>query len=265
MATIVDTNASSAGTVAPARTRDRFYMWLALSCAAIAIGGFMPTYWLQIAPRTFLGGPLLHIHAALCTAWVVFLVSQARLVSQNKIRRHRDWGLAGISLATAVTLLGIAVATTALQAELARGLGDASRAFFITPLAAIAKFAGFTGAAIACVHRPEWHKRLMLVGTISLIEAAGARVAFLLAVGSGPGIRPGLLPPPPSVMPVVVGLLLQLLIVAGMVHDKRTRGAVHPAWIVGLFISVAVILLKVPLSTTSAWLHFADWMAHIAG
>jgi len=66
-------------------------------------------------------------------------------------------------------------------------------------------------------------------------------------------------------MPVVVGLLLQLLIVAGMVHDKRTRGAVHPAWIVGLFISVAVILLKVPLSTTSAWLHFADWMAHIAG
>jgi hypothetical protein len=265
MATIVDTAATEkAAPAAPTEARSRFYLWLAFSCAAIAIGGFMPTYWLQLAPPTFVGAPLLHIHAALSTAWILFLVWQTSLVSRNRIRRHRDWGLAGIALATAVTLLGIAVAVTSLQAELARGLGDSARAFLVTPLAAMARFAGFTAAAIMCVHRPEWHKRLMLAGTIALIEAAGARVAFLLALGHAPGLRPGLLPPPPSIMPVVVGLLLQSLIVIGMIHDKRSRGAVHPAWVVGLGVSVGVIVLKVPLSTTSAWLHFAEWMAHIA-
>ena len=66
-------------------------------------------------------------------------------------------------------------------------------------------------------------------------------------------------------MPVIVGLLLQLLLVVGMVHDWRTRGRVHPAWIVGLAVSVAVIVLKVPLSTTAAWLAFAQWTTTIAG
>lgn len=245
--------------------RGRFYFWLALACAAIAIGGFMPTYWLQLVPRTFRGAPLLHIHAALCTAWILFLISQTWLVSENRIRSHRDWGLAGIALAAVLVVVGYVVAITSMEAELARGLGDAARAFLIVPLAAVTRFGVFTGAAIGCVHRPEWHKRLMMVGTISLIEAAAARFAFLLAVGSGPGVRPGLLPPPPAAMPVIVGLLLQLLVVAGMIYDKKVRGSVHPAWIVGLVGSVAVILLKVPLSTSSAWLAFAEWTTHVAG
>ena len=104
----------------------------------------------------------------------------------------------------------------------------------------------------------------MIVGTVALIEAAAARFGFLMGVGHGPGMRPGFFPPPPAVMPLIVGLLLQLIIVAGMIHDKRTRGAVHPAWIVGLTLSVAVILLKVPLSTTHGWLAFAEWTTHIA-
>ena len=48
--------------------RDRFYLWVALGCGAIAIFGFLPTYWLQLSPRTFVGAPILHIHAVLCTA-----------------------------------------------------------------------------------------------------------------------------------------------------------------------------------------------------
>jgi hypothetical protein len=247
------------------RKRTKLYVWLAVACAAIAIGGFMPTYWLQLAPRTFIGTPLLHIHGAVCTLWVLFLISQAWLVSQNRLRSHRSWGLAGISLATAVVIIGIPTAISSMEAGLARGLGDTSRAFLITPLSAIFRFALFTSAAIACVNRPEWHKRLMIVGTISLIEAAGARVALFLALGSAPGMRPGLGPPPPAIMPVVVGLLLQLLIVVGMIYDWRTRRKVHSAWIVGLVFSVAVIVLKVPLSMTPVWLSFAQWTTTIAG
>ena len=244
--------------------RGRFYLRVSLACGAIAILGFLPTYWLQLAPRTFAGPALLHIHAALCTAWVLFLISQTWLVSNNRLSSHKEWGIAGVSLATAVFIVGLATAISGLEANLARGLGDAARSFFITPLSAILRFGIFTGAAIALVRKPEWHKRLMIVGTVSLIEAAAARFAFMMAVGRAPGLRPGTAPLPPVMMPVVVACLLQLFIVAGMIHDKRVRGSVHPAWIVGLIGSVAVIALKIPLSTSGAWLSFASWATTIA-
>lgn len=245
--------------------RSKFFLWLALACAAIAIGGFMPTYWLQLPAGTFNGPALLHIHGLLNTAWILFLISQAWLVSEGKLRRHRDWGLAGISLATTVVVVGLATAVTGLKLELARGLGDTARAFFVVPVAAITGFAVFTAAAIACTHRPEWHKRLMIVGTVSLIQAAAARIPFTMVNGFAPGLRPGLVTPPPPIMPVIVGFVLQLVIVAGMIHDKRTRASVHPAWIVGLVGSIAIILVKVPLATTPTWLSFAEWTTRIAG
>lgn len=156
--------------------RSRFFMWQAIACAAIAVFGFLPTYWLQLPAGTFVGSPLLHIHGALCTAWVLFLISQAWLVSEGKIRDHRDWGLAGISLATAVVVVGYATAIFGLHERLARGEGDRARAFLSTPFTAITLFAIFVAAAIACTHRPEWHKRLMIAGTVSLVNAAAARL-----------------------------------------------------------------------------------------
>ncbi len=56
---------------------ERFYVWRAGVCAAIAVLGFAPTYWLQPAPGTFVGSPLVHLHAV-------------------------TWGLLGVSLATAI-------------------------------------------------------------------------------------------------------------------------------------------------------------------
>lgn len=245
--------------------RSRFFLWMSVACAAIAVLGFMPTYWLQLPANTFVGSPLLHIHAALSTAWVLFLISQAWLVSKGRIRSHRDWGLSGIALASALVVVGYATAIVGLHERLARGEGNAARAFLSTPLTAMTLFGVFTAAAIACTHRPEWHKRLMIAGTVSLVNAAAARVAFFMAVGHGPGMRPGRVPLPPEVMPTIVGLLLQLVIVAGMINDKRTRGSAHPAWIVAFAVSVSALLLKVPLSHTASWQAFADWTTHIAG
>ncbi|HLO19932.1 MAG TPA: hypothetical protein VK192_05510 [Sphingomicrobium sp.] len=266
MATITETSAAeqSRRTANPKFARSRYFLWLAVTCAAVAVLGFMPTYWLQLPAGTFVGSPLLHIHGALNTAWVLFLISQAWLISKGKVRNHRDWGLAGIALASMVVVVGYVAAIANLEERIARGEGDIARAFFATPVTAMTLFALFTAAAIACNHRPEWHKRLMITGTVSLVDAAAARFAFLIVVGDRPGLRPGLVPPPPEAMPTIVGLLLQLILVAGMVHDKRTRGSVHPAWIVGLAVSASALVLKVPLSHTNGWLAFADWSTRIA-
>jgi len=252
------------GRAVPVR-RTRFYWWAAIACASVAIGGFMGTYWLQLPARTFRGPALLHVHGALCTAWVVFLISQSSLVTRGKVRSHRDWGLFGIALASVLTVVALSVAITAMNVRIAAGYGDPARSFLIVPLSAIGLFAGFTAAAIANVKRPEWHRRFMIVGTVCLIQAALARVFFLIATGGGPGMRPGVLPPPPVGVAAVPALLLELIIVAGMIRDWRVLGRVHPAWIIGAVVITSLELVRGPISASHAWLGFAGFLGGIAG
>lgn len=252
--------------IGPARrTMGTFYVWMAAACALIAFGGFAPTYWLQLAPRTFVGPPLLHIHGALFSAWTLLLLSQTWLASQGRLDHHRAWGLAGISLGTAMVVVGLTAAVYSLNVQLAAGYGDKARGFFLVPVTAIGLFAGFFIAAIANINRSEVHKRLILLATFSLLQAAVARVFFEIVTGGGPGARPGLGPPPPMAIALVPSLLLDLLIVAGMIYDWRTRGRPHPAWIVGLAVITGVVVLRGPLSETPGWIAFAQSMSHIAG
>lgn len=243
----------------------RFYVWMAVTCVLLAFAGFAPTYWLQLVPGTFVGPTLLHIHGLLFSAWTLLLLAQALLVANRRLDLHRAMGLVGISLATAMVVIGLAAAIHTLNLGLAAGYGDRSRAFLILPVSAISMFAGFFAAAIANIRRPEAHKRLILLATISLLQAAMGRVFFVLVTGGGPGLRPGLGPPPPLIIGLVPSLILELLIVAGISYDWRTRGRPHPAWLIGGAIMTAVVLLRGPLGGTTTWLALADSLAHITG
>ena len=255
-----------AATLASQRESSRlFYVWMASACAIVAFGGFAPTYWLQVPAGTFIGPPLLHVHAAVFSAWVVLLFSQASLAASGRLTYHRAWGMAGISLATAMVLLGTAVAILSLKHGLAVGYGERARAFFIVPMSAIVMFAGFFIAAICNIARPEWHKRFILLATIALLAAAVARIFFEVATGGGAGLRPGLAMPPPVSRTIVQGFLVELLIVAGALYDWRTRGKPHPAWLIGAVVQTAVVLIRVPISATPLWMSFADAAARIAG
>lgn len=252
--------------VEPKRQRvNRFYVGMAASCALIAFGAFAPTYWLQLLPGTFVGTPLLHIHGFLFFSWTVLLLVQALLVANGRVDVHRALGLVGVSLATAMVVVGLAAAIQTLNTGIAAGYGDRSRAFFILPVTAIGLFAGFFVAAIANIRRSEVHKRLILLATISLLQAAMARVFFVLITGGGPGLRPGLGPPPPMIIGLVPSLTVELLIVAGMVYDWRTRGRPHGVWLIGAAVTTLVIILRGPIGGTTAWLSIAEAMAHIAG
>ena len=237
--------------IEPVREKVRlFYVWMAAACAVVAFGGFAPTYWLQLPAGTFVGSPLVHVHGVLFSSWTLLLLSQTLLVANGRLRNHRAWGLAGISLATAMVFMGLAAAIQTLTAGLQAGYGDHSRAFLILPVSGMVLFGGFFIAAIANIQRPEAHKRLMLLATITLLQAAMARVFFVLITGGGPGLRPGLGPPPPLVIGLVPSLITELLIVAGLVYDWRTRGRPHPVWLIGAAVTTAVILLRGPLSGT---------------
>ena len=98
-------------------------------------------------------------------------------------------------------------------------------------------FGGLVCAAIANVRRPEIHKRLMLLATISVIPPAIARVFFALNVGIAPGLRPGLGPLRTVESVLAPALIADALVLAGMICDWRTRGRPHPAYVIGGVIS----------------------------
>ncbi len=247
------------------RTPGSFYVWMAAACALIAFGGFAPTYWLQLNPVTVVGPPLMHLHALLFSLWPLLLLSQTFLAATGRLEHHRAWGLAGIALASALVVVGLATAILSLKTGLAAGYGDHQRAFFIVPVTALAMFGVFFIAAIANLGHPEAHKRLILLATISLLQAAVARVFFVLTTGGGPGLRPDIGMPPPVIFGVAPVVVLELLVLAGIVYDWRTRGRPHPVWLIGAALTVAVAVLRVPVSGTSAWLDFANAASHIAG
>ena len=55
-------------------------------------------------------------------------------------------------------------------------------------------------------------------------------------------------------------MLSNVVIVAGMAHDWRTRGKPHSVWTIGLITLVGSELLRTPISASPAWLHFTDWL-----
>jgi hypothetical protein len=98
-----------------------------------------------------------------------------------------------------------------------------------------------------------------------VLQAAVARIPFLITTGGGPGARPGLSPPPPVATAFIAAPIVSLLLAVGVVYDWRTRGRPHPAYVIGIAALLAVGLIRTPLSATPQWLAFADFMRGFGG
>jgi hypothetical protein len=253
--------------------RTRFYLWTAVAMAATAFLGFAPTYWVPLAQGVPERIGVLAVHGTLYFGWTLFVIYQAWLVGSGNVARHRDVGMIGVSLATAMVIFGVLAAINSATRAIGLNAGAAGEAFMIVPLSAVLTFGVLVIAAIVNIRRPEWHKRLMLAATAVILEAPIARpfIVYLVMGGHPPPFAgtvglAGFNGPPPPVLGVLPPALIALLfIVAGMVRDWRVLGKVHPAywWAGGLALSVAV--LRIPLSDTSLWHGFARSLIALAG
>lgn len=254
-------------TVAAPRSRPlvgRFYVIMAALMALVAFTGFAPTYWLRLPYGTFTGSPMLHLHGLLFSLWTLFFLSQAILVSSGRLRNHKAWGLAGISLATAMVFVGLAVAITGLDRRLELGYGDAARAFAIVPVTAALLFGGLVAAAMVNWRRSEWHKRFMLVATAALLQPAIARY-FFIASGNADPIARQVGPPPAIAFTMLPAIIADLFIVAAILYDWKARGRPHPAYLWGLGVVIAVQLSRPFVSQTETWRSFADFLVAFNG
>jgi hypothetical protein len=248
MTTFIDDRRVIDAVAAPARY---FYFSMALACAAVAFLGFAPTFFLPLASGRFSAPPSVMIHGILFFAWSLFFVYQAWLPAAGQTARHRSVGIVGVSLATAMTILGFHAGVTSMQRAAAVGQADAGIAFSIVPWSGIAFFAVVFAIGIAMARRPEVHKRLMLLAGISILDAAVARWFLTFLAPPGP---PG---PPPVAVTIPPAFVAYLLLVVAIVHDWRTRGRPHAVYVIGGLVLVAVKLLNLPISGTHAWHAFA--------
>ena len=162
---------------APVRARvGDFYTWMSAAFVATAFLGFIPTYFEPMAQGKFQANPVVHLHGVAFFGWTLFALVQTSLVPAGKTALHRSVGLIGVSYATLLTVLGLLAALNSLNTATVMGFGAQGEAFLIVPLLVIVTFAVLFTAAIANIRRPEVHKRLMLLATVSVLNKSKASV-----------------------------------------------------------------------------------------
>jgi hypothetical protein len=240
-----------------------FLARMAWACAAIAVLGFLPTYWAPLALGSVAASPVVHFHGLSATAWVLLFAAQATLASQGRFEGHRALGLAGIAIATTMILSGWLAVVGSLEAGIERGFEEQARAFSIVPFTLMLFFAIVVAAAVANARKPEVHFRLMLVATAAVLAPAIARW-FILGAAAARGVPADLLAPPPMMVTLVPALVTDLLIAAAIVHDIRKRGRPHPAYLVAGGALLLLQVARVPASGSAAWHAVTDWLLRFA-
>lgn len=238
---LVQTEAPTITPVSHTRHDRIFHTGIALAFLVTAIAGFAPTYFLKEFYHTPPLTPLLHVHGLVFTGWLLLLLTQSALVAAHRVDVHKRLGIAGAVLAAAMIPVGIMTAIAAARHGAATP-GLDPLVFMVFPVGAVVMFAGFIGAALWKRRQPEIHRRLILLGTVSILTPAIARLSF---VGHNP----------------ILALQLSLLfVIAAMIHDWKSRRRLHPLYIWGGLIVLLSGPVRSGIGHTSAWQSFARFL-----
>lgn len=220
------------------RSYDRaFYTGMALAAAATVLLGFARTFFLRSHfDTTPLAWPFV-VHGTVFTAWIALFVVQTSLIAARRVATHRRLGWAGAGLAVAMVCVALLAAVTAGRRDIAAGYVEESLTFFATPVFSMIVFASLLGTAVALRTRAETHKRLMLLATVSLLDAAVARWPFPSLVGTELGYYG----------------ITDAFILAAIAYDFVSRRGVHPAYVWGGLAIVAGQGLRDVLGATAPW------------
>jgi len=153
-----------------------FFSGMAVLIVASVFVGFAHSYYLAGVFKAPLPNLLVHIHGAVFSCWILLLIAQTSLVAGGRVDLHRRLGLLGFALACLVTILGLLAATDSLGRHFRPGeAGMGVRAFYTVTLTTMLAFATLTYFAFRNRFNPAAHKRLIMIATIAILDAAFER------------------------------------------------------------------------------------------
>ncbi len=228
------------------RTRERiFFGGMAILLCAIVVYGFSRTYFLVGMMQAPLPAPILHIHGAIFTLWMVLYLVQTTLISARRVAWHRTLGTVAFCLPPIMIVLGIIAGIDAMKRGVQIGPLDPAVSLAI-PLVGISFFAVLITGAWVTRRKPDSHKRLILFATIALCDAALGRFPWgRLGVSPAGGAVAGL------------GIVLLFPIVYDLVSLRR----IHRSTMWAAPLTFAVGALAVPIGMTPLWHSFAGFLA----
>jgi hypothetical protein len=224
----------------------RFYTGVAIIAALLVFVGFARSYYLRpLFGFSFL--PLfLHLHGLVMTSWFVLFIVQSRLIAAHRIDLHRRLGIFGAILAPSMFVITCAVAIRAGR----RGLNPfpeamTAPAFLLLNIGVMATFLSLVIVALWMRRRSDFHKRLMMLATISLMGAVFSRlpVEFIETGGLWTSIA-----------------LEEIFVLACVIVDTARIHRLHPAFLWGGLFTMASYPGLVWIGNTSAWARMAGWM-----
>jgi hypothetical protein len=222
-----------------------FFAGMAVILWATVLFGFAKTYFMAGMVTAPLPNKLIHFHGAVFTLWMVLLAVQVGLVSAKKLKWHKQFGLAGFGLAALMVVLGVMAGTDAMRRGMDGNSGLGPKTFYVIPLSGVLAFGFLVYMAYRARFKPAVHKRLILIATIGISEAAIARWP-IGALQAHPMVR-------------ILIILAFLLMIVG--YDLVSLKRVHRTTLWASAFVLALMLVRVPLAMTPVWQSFASFMA----
>lgn len=231
------------------RTAERvFFAGMALLLCTVVFIGFFRTFFGVGFVEAPLPSPVLLVHGIVFTAWMLLFLMQAALVSAHRVAWHRTLGIAAFCLPPLMIVLGVIAAIDALGRKVTIGPLDPATSLAL-PLVNITAFAIVIFAAWRARRRPDAHKRLVVLATISLSTAA---------LGRFPWAQMGI----PAAAGPVIGLAALILLVVA--YDVLSLRRVHRSTMWAAPVVFVAGAFAVPFGMTSAWHGFAELLTRAA-
>jgi len=207
-----------------------FHAVLAWTFVLVAIVGFAPRS-IAIVGGTMPNPPLVvHLHAAVMASWTALLAVQSTLSLAGRPDLHRRVGKLALVVAPAVLVMLLAVTFSRQNAAFGTPAGPIVNNILFLQIRSIVLFPLFFAWAWRTRRTDlQTHRRMMLMATLMLLDAAIARMGFL----------------PGNDFPrsyLAVHLYLLALLIPALLHDLLTLGRIHRAWLLGLALVVPWVI-----------------------
>ncbi len=209
--------------------------WYLLLGLAIAIAGFVPSYW----TRNLEGFSLeIHIHALTATLWFITLILQPWLIKSGNIRAHRRYGTFAIFVAIALVVTALVITPNNLNLKVRNP--DLKYMFIYWDVVTTTFFAVFVILAIHNRKNVQLHSRYMIATVFVPMLPALARGLFFYGIMDN------------FVSAIYVGNALTLIAISLLIYDDYKKGKIYLPY-VAVYSMLALLGFSVEIVGSANW------------
>ncbi len=216
-----------------------FYLFMSLLIAVVVIVGFSHTIDRNLIHPHFRLPAILYVHSFVFCAWVLFFILQSALVRSRNVRLHRTLGWVGVGLGASIVVLGWMTTIIMGRLSLLHGGPFPFKPFLIVASLDVVSFGVTFALAVYWRKRPDFHRRLMLIASCVLLEAAFARIPIFHRIFAPVGT--------------------DALILLGVMRDVLVDRRVHKVYLYAL-----PTMIVVQVFAEYTFVHASPWWVHIA-